>query len=231
MNRVVDVKQIEFALVAKNYGINALDLESLKEKNIVPTDWELAQPATRKGDMVLMTLQNGIHILQQNNLCAFLENIGAKELESLETPQAVQKYIEQSSQLSFQGIRITVEGYVSCNSHDEARNYLLTTLLNSNNQHESDQGLVQASANFIYKLDTGLLFLSVTNSGLELLEGETIPLILFSANFQHDMAEVPTEAQHHTLAEIVSDWQSHVEIYRTIVNEKFLTGKAEKVFQ
>jgi hypothetical protein len=88
--------------------------------------------------------------------------------------------------------------------------------------HPSDQNFVQAISNFIYKLDKGVLTLTVRNTDLQLPETEQVPVLLFAANFHRDLSKLPDAERVHELSEIIENWQDDVETYQDIVNNKFL---------
>jgi hypothetical protein len=223
MNKTVDIQRLEFVLAVKDQNSAILNPEFLKDSGIVPVDWELAQPPARTEDKVLVAFQNGVYILHQSNLVAFLENTSTKTADELEVPQLVHRYLKRFPQVNYQAVGMNLEGYTTFDTKDRARSYLLETLLMSNHRHESDQDIVQAVTNFTYRLDHGLLTLTIRNTVLELSEAETLPVILFPANFHRDIAEIPQAERLHILSQIIANWETDVERYQDIVNERFLS--------
>lgn len=229
MNRTVDIQRLEFVLAVRDHNSTVLNPEFLKDSGIVPNDWELAQPPARSEDKVLVAFQNGVYILHQSNLVAFLENTSIKTAEELEVPQLIHRYLKRFPQVNYQAVGMNLEGYTAFDTKDRALNYLLETFLTSNRQHESDQDIVQAVTNFTYKLDRGLLTLTIRNTVLELPEEASLPVIMFSANFHRDIAGLPHTERLHVLSQIIENWQTDVEHYQEIVNERFLKTAVEQL--
>lgn len=228
MNKTVDIQRLEFVLAVKDHNLTISIPEFLKDSGIVPIHWKLAQPPTYTEDMALIAFQNGVYVLHQSNLVAFLENTSTKTSEELEVPQLVHRYLERFPQVNYQAVGMNLEGYTPFDTKDRARNYLLETLLTSNRRHESDRDIVQAVANFTYRLDRGLLTLTIRNTALELSKEESLAVIMFSANFHRDIARIPEEERLHILSQVIENWQTDVETYQEIVNKRFLEKEVEQ---
>lgn len=226
MSGTVDMRQFELVLVVEKHNPIPLNPEFLKVKGIIPYHWEVAQPPTYTEGVALCVFQNGVYIAHRGNVIAFFEDARAKSLEELEVPEIVHGYVERFPQESYQAVGLNLEGHTTFDGQDMARSYLQETLLSGDRPHQSDQNLVQAIANFIYKLDRGVLTLTVRNTELKLSETENIPVILFAANFHRDLAEIPVEERLSVLSQTIKNWQLDVETYQEIVNKRFLEQKA-----
>lgn len=222
MNRTVDMRQFELVLVVEKHNPILLNPEFLKVKGIIPYHWELAQSPTYTDGVALTVFQNGVYIAHGGNAIAFFEDTRAKNLDELEVPDIVYKYVERLPQENYQAAGLNLEGHTLLDSQDTARSYLQEMVLGGDRPHPSDQNLVQAISNFIYKLDRGAFTLTIRNTELERSEAESIPVLLFAANFHRDLSEIPEAERVQTLSEIIENWEDDVDIYQDIVNNKFL---------
>lgn len=223
MNKTVDIRQFELVLAVDKHNPILLNPEFLKAKGIIPNHWELSQPPTYTEGVALAVFQNGVYIAHRGNVIAFFEDARTKSLEELEVPEVAQRYVERLPQENYQAVGLNIEGHTTFDNQDSARNYLHETLLNVDRPHPSDQNLVQAIANFIYKLGRGILTLTVRNTELKLSETENIPVLLFAANFHRDLAKVPKEERLQVLFQAIENWRNDIETYQDIVNNKFLS--------
>jgi hypothetical protein len=231
MNRTVEMRQFELVLVVEKHNPILLNPEFLKVKGIIPYHWELAQPPTYVEGVALCVFQNGVYIAHRGNVIAFFEDARAKSLEALEVPEIVQRYVERFPQENYQAVGLNLEGHTTFDNQDRARSYLHETLSSLDRFHESDQNLVQAITNLIYKLDRGVLTLTIRNTGLQVSETETTPVILFAANFHRDLAKILVEERLSVLSQTIKNWQLDVETYQEIVNKRFLEQKAAKLLK
>jgi hypothetical protein len=222
MNRTVDMRQFELVLVVEKHNPILLNPEFLKVKGIIPYHWELAQPPTYAEGVALTVFQNGVYIAHRGNAIAFFEDVRAKSLDELEVPEVVYKYVERLPQESYQAVGLNLEGHTLFDEQDTARSYLQEMLFNGDRPHPSDRDLVQAIANFIYKIDRGVMTLTVRNTELQLSETEQTPVLLFAANFHRDVSKIPEAERVQELSETIENWQDDVETYQDIVNNKFL---------
>jgi hypothetical protein len=222
MSRTVDMRQFELVLVLEKHNPILLNPEFLKIKGIIPYHWELAQPPTYVEGVALCVYQNGVYIAHRGNAIAFFEDIRAKTLDELEVPDIVYKYIEKLPQENYQAVGLNLEGHALFDGQDTARSYLQEILSSGDRPHFSDQNLVQAIANFTYKIDRGVMTLTVQNTELRLAEMERTPVLLFAANFHRDLSKIPEAERVQELSETIENWQDDVETYQDLVNNKFL---------
>jgi hypothetical protein len=228
MNKAVEIRQFEFVLAVDKHNPILLNPELLRAKDVIPIDWELVQPPTYENGTALVAFQNGVYLAHQGTIIAFFEDTRAKSLENLEVPQIVHKYLERFPQENYRAVGLNLEGHTTFDTQDRARDYLFETLLNPDRSHESDQNLIQTITNFIYKLDRGVLTLTVRNTELQASETERIPVILFAANFHREVSELPEEERRQVSFQIINNWQTDVETYKDIVNSKFLGQNIEQ---
>ena len=226
MNQQLEVNQIEFVLAGEERSEIGLDLQTLKSKGVIPYDWRLTESSTHTEETNLMIFQSGIHILDRGDILAFLETINSNDISDLVVPDVVNRYLEEVPERSYQALGINIEGYAAFSNQDMARNQFLRTFLNSDTQQESDQYLIQAVLNCVYKFDRGVLALTARNTEIAVSEQESLSVIKFSANFHHDMSRFPKEERVHTLRQLTMDWETDINIYREIVSSKFLKGQA-----
>lgn len=229
MNKVADIRRVEFVLVVDKHNPILFNPEFLKAEGIIPSDWELTEPPTYIQGAALVVFQNGIYIAHQGNVIAFFEDTRTKHLENLEVPQIVQNYVEVFPDDNYRAVGLNLEAHTSFDLQEDARNYLLETIQNPNHLHESDEDIVQAIVNFIYKIDRGQITLTVRNTELKRSVEESIPVILFAANFNRDVAGFPAQERFGILSQIIRNWQTDINTYQEIINNRFLSNKFKQL--
>jgi hypothetical protein len=222
MNQKLKINQIEFVLAGEEKSEIELDLQTLKSKGIISHNWHLTESSIHPEDANLMVFQNGIYILARGDILAFLETINDNDISSLVVPDVVDRYLAEFPECIYQALGINVEGYVVFSDQDMARNQFLRTFLNSDMEQEFDQYLTQAILNCLYKFERGILTLTARNTEIAVSQQESLSVIKFSANFNHDVSRIPKEERAHILRQFVTDWETDIDIYREIVSNKFL---------
>lgn len=228
MNKIAEIRRVEFVLAVDKHNPILLNPEFLKAEGIIPSDWQLTESPTYIQGTALVVFQNKICIAHQGNIIAFFEDTRTKHLQNLEVPQIVQNYIEVFPYENYRAAGLNLEGHTTFDIQEEARNYLLETLQNSNYLHEPDEDIVQAIVNFIYKINRGQLTLTVRNTELKRSATESIPVILFAANFNRDIAGVPDKERFDILSQIIKNWQTDIDTYQKIINNRFLSNKVKQ---
>jgi len=229
MNQILEINQIEFVLTFEDESKTNLDLQVLKQKEVIPRHWKIAESLIHTEEISLLNFQNGIYILQRGDVLAFLETTNREKLPNLVVPEVMYQYLEKFPEESYQAFGVNVEGYIAFSNQDIAQNYLFETLFRFNSQHELDQRPAQAILNLIYKLDQGVLTLTAQNMEIAVPEQEGLSTIRFFGNFHHDISHFPEEERAHILRQLIMNWNTDVEIYREIVNSKFLNKQMVQV--
>lgn len=225
MNQALKIDKIEFVFARENNSEVRLDVQILKNRGIIPLGWELSESSTYNEEMNLIVFQNGICILNQEDIIACLETINDEDISDLVVSDIAYKYLNEFPEESFQALGINIEGYTIFPSQVTARNWFLKTFFDSDVQHESDRHLIQAVFNCIYKLDRGVLTLTVRNTEIALSEHKSLSVIKFSANFHHDVSRFSKEERLQALSQSIGDWKTDVRIYREVVHCKFLEAQ------
>jgi hypothetical protein len=120
---------------------------------------------------------------------------------------------------------LTFEG----GDENTAREFITSNLLAKGTWFEVGKSPVKAAVNLVYSLERGELNLSVAEALLQLQDAEPTPAVLFSGNFQYEVAgELEGEKLQH-LYKLLENWQPDLEAYREIVIKRFLGQETEEL--
>jgi hypothetical protein len=198
---------------------------------MVPPDWELARPPILGPQISQLAFTNGINIVAQSNAITFIESLSAKPLEDTKITAIIRKYVEALPRTDYQTLSINPRSFVTFEEGDEnaASEYITSTLLSKGTWFEVGKSPVKAAVNLVYSLEQGELNLSVAEALLQLQDAEPTPAVLFSGNFQYEIAgELEGEKLQH-LYRLLENWQPDLEAYREIVIKRFLGQEAEEL--
>jgi hypothetical protein len=223
MKSNLEVQELTIIIVAKKYNPTILTADFLKYSGIIPGDWELGQTPILTNNTAQVVFQNGVNIIAESNRIIFSELIAAKEPQDVEIPAIATKYIKTLAQVDYQGIGINFRGHVLFDQQpNTARDYILKTLLNPGSWQELGQAPVQAAIRFLYTLDGAQMSLDINEAGLKMPDNKALPIVLFSANFNHTIAEDEPNQKMTNLEQVIDSWQTDLTIYKQVVNNKFL---------
>ncbi|MCL1476002.1 hypothetical protein [Argonema antarcticum] len=229
MNQTLVLQEFAIVIAAKNHNLTILNPDFLKYSGIVPTDWELARPPVYTNRVAQVTFANGISIIAEPNRVIFLEAIAEKTTAELATPNIARKYIQTLPNIEYQGIGLNPRDYISFESQQlSARKYLTETLFSPSFWHEEGTAPVGVTVNFTYTLERSSLNLSVNEVSMRFEDRKTVPVILFSGNFSYDIPTETGEERLKSFYRVLDNWQADLEIYKNIVNTKFLAKATEK---
>lgn len=223
MNQSLNIQEVNIAIAAKQHNPIILTPDFLKYSGIVPSEWELSQAPILTNSAAQVKFQNGINIIAQVNKIIFTELIATKELKEVQISAIARKYSQTLTQLEYQEVAINFRGHVLFEQQNNtARNYIFRTLLNPGPWHEFGKAPVQAAMRFNYSLEEAQLSLDINEAGLQLPDKTVRPIVLFSASFSHAIAQEDQSQRLASLSKIISNWHTDLEIYKELVNTKFL---------
>ncbi|MDZ8055692.1 MAG: hypothetical protein RMX68_026915 [Aulosira sp. ZfuVER01] len=224
MSQNLDIQEFVIAIAVRQQNPTVLTADFLKYSGIIPSDWELARPPVLTNAAAQVVFQNGVSIIAEVNRIVFSELIANKEAQDVSIPVIARKYVETLTQVSYQGVSINFRGYVLFEQKNGTpRNYIFGNLLKPGPWQEFGTSPVQAALRFIYTLKEAQLFLDVNEVGLQLPDKSLLPAILFSANVSHTIAQDDPVQRLTNLVQVIGNWQKDLEIYKEVVNTKFLT--------
>ena len=188
INKKIQIQELSITIAAKNLNPTILNLDFLKYSDLIPEDWELARSPVYTKGVVELIFKNGIGIITQSDRIIFIEALNTKNLDKIEIPKIACKCIEKLPKLDYKAVGINPRGYVTYNSNDEAHRYFHQKLLNSGEWQNLGKAPVTASLQLSYNMEKGQFNLAINQGMLKLPENQSIPVILFSGNFNYEIA-------------------------------------------
>ncbi|MEA5596808.1 hypothetical protein [Rivularia sp. UHCC 0363] len=223
MNKTVQIQELAIAITAK-LNPSVVNLDFLKYSNIISSDWELARPPVYTKNLTQLVFQNGIAIVVQPNRIVFAEAVDKKDIQEAIIAQLAIKYIEKLPNVEYQAVGINPKGFVTFTESNGAANYLLKNLLASGEWREFGKTPVKAAIQLAYTLEDSQLNLTI-NEGLLKLAENSLPAVLFSGNFNYDIAGNNQEERIRDLHRILQNWNNNLETYQKLINDKFLSAR------
>lgn len=229
MSKSIQIQELAIAITAKNLNPNVVNLDFLKYSNIISSDWEVARPPVYTKNLTQLVFQNGIVIVAQPNRIVFAEAIDTdtKDIQELQISQLAAKYVEKLPNIEYQAIGINPKGFVNFADSNGTTNYFLNNLLASGEWREFGNSPLKAAIHLSYTLEDSQLNLIINEGLLRISEDKNIPAVLFSGNFNYNVAAIEQEKKLQNLHQIIQDWKSNLETYKELINDKFLTSRID----
>jgi hypothetical protein len=196
---------------------------------MVPSDWELARQPIATNNMAQLIFTNGIAITAEPQRIILAQPIRNVDRESILIPEIAQKYTLALSNMEFEAIRINLRSYVLFEEQDSARQYICETLLSPGAWQSVGEATMRASVELVYNLQRAPFYLKITEAALQETEEKVTPIIIFNGSFSY---QVNGESNADKLAVVhsaINNWQSDLEDYQNIINNKFLAQAEQQV--
>lgn len=228
MNKSLVVQELVIVIAAKNLSPTILNPDFLRYSGIVPENWEFQRQPIYSDRVAQVIFTNGISIVAEPQRVVFIEAIDNKATTEVAIPGIARKYVQTLPNVEYQAMGLNPRGYVTFDKgQDAARKYLAETLLSPGPWNEVGIRPTRATINYAYTLERGQFNLSVNEAALRQQDETTTPIVLFSGNFDYDIAGNTGSEKLESLYQSLENWQGDLETYINIVNNKFLLSSVQ----
>ncbi len=214
------VQELAIVVAVQKIDPTLLTPDFLTMTQIVPAAWEILGQPVRSYDGSQITYQQGVSVIAQAQRVSFVELILNKEAEQIEVPKLAQAFVKVLSNLEFVGVGINLRGYLDFEGKSEAaRRFMFSHLLALGDWLTIGDAPVQAGINLGYTFPGKRLNLTINEASVQQPEQNSNPIVLFSGNFDYDLAGGDPAANVARLQEILANWQQDLALYEDVVNK------------
>jgi hypothetical protein len=200
----------------------------LKYSGIIPEDWLLNRQPVTGEQLSQLAFDNGCSIASQPDRLMFLETIGEKEPEKVVIGDVARKYVEIMKAVNYQAVGINFRSYVPYpTDNDAADKYICSKLLAAGDWQQYGKENVRASLNLLYPLERGQLNLSINSATIQQPEQGSLPILLFSGNFNYEIKDIPADKRLLTITAMIDNWITDYDTFRELISQKFMTMLGE----
>ncbi|KST67851.1 hypothetical protein [Mastigocoleus testarum] len=222
MNQKMKIRELAIVLTAENINFSTLNIDVLKDSDIIPENWELTHKPIYTNNMVQLVFQFGVAIVAQTNQILFAQVLNSIDPRQVIAPQVALKYIEKFPKKEFQTISINPSSYIEFVSDEEAHRYITHNLLKSGSWHKFGTARMKAALQLAYKLERGVLNLGINQGRLNSPENQLLPIVFFAGNFKYQIIEKQQQEHLKDVTQLIQNWQNNLETFQKLVNQKFL---------
>ncbi len=220
------IRELSVVVAGKNHNPSILNPDFLKCNDIVPKDWELAQPPITTEMIAQVVFSNGVTVVSQQDKIIFSEPFSAEGSGSVETPGVTDRYLQTVPHVTYEAVGVNPKGHVVFDSDEEALRCTVDTFLAKGPWLDFGGGVRATGVKFKYELEGRTLTLSIDTATFPSADSKT-PLVLFGANFHRTLAGDTTRDRLDFARDEVRKWEEDVRVFRDLVEEQILGGKIQ----
>ncbi len=220
------IRELSVVVVGRNHNPSILNPDFLKCNDIVPADWQLAQPPICTEMISQVAFNNGVTVVSQQDKIIFTEPFSANGTGSVETPGVADRYLRMVPHVTYEAVGVNPKGHVAFESGEEALTCIRDTFLASGPWLEFGNGVRQTGVKFSYELEGRALNLTIETTTFQAEDSET-PVVVFGGNFHHKLAGDTTRDRLNSALDEVGKWEKDVGVFRDLVEEQILGGKIQ----
>ncbi|MEC4991354.1 MAG: hypothetical protein SAJ37_21685, partial [Oscillatoria sp. PMC 1068.18] len=229
-NPSLQIQELAIALSASNINPTMFTADFLQVSGIIPGDWELARKPVTNPRASQISYKNGVNVAAQPGTVTFFEGMAKKTPQEMQLSQVVRNSVEKLAQADYRAIVISPKSLFAWKEgEDIAKNFITNTLIAPGAWRDYGKTPAQATINFLYQLDRCSMSLSVNDARLQQQDKSAIPALLFSGNFNYNLAQYSPQERISQIYQRIDGWQTDFDTYSEIVNQRFL-GQQQSVF-
>jgi hypothetical protein len=223
MDRTLEPLNLSIVIAAHNHNPTILNPDFLYRNKIVPDGWKLAQGPICTPPMARVSFENGTVIEAQFDKLIFTDGNPQNIPEASSLGQVALKYVETLPHVSYAAVGVNPHGYVSCDSDESVRLFMMEKLISSGPWREAGDKPVHASVSLIYAFGDCRCTLSIDEWRFRPgeLANET-PVISFRANFHRDLAGQSHDEKLDYLRKTICNWRQDYDAFCGIIRDNFL---------
>jgi hypothetical protein len=199
-------------------------VEFLKLSGIIPSDWQLAREPINNDNLSQLLFTNSVSIVAEPNRIMFGENIGDRDINTLDVARITHKYTEIFKLAKYSAVGINIRSYSPQASIQNATQYINNQLLADGSWQNYGIAPVQAALNLVYTLPNRQLNLDIAAAGMQFRQAEITPIILFSGNFSYNLADAELGETVGAVGRVLTDWQLDLSAYCELITDRFLSS-------
>jgi hypothetical protein len=219
------IGELSVVVAGRNHNPSILNPDFLKFNDIVPRDWQVAQPPICTEMISQVAFDNGVGVLSQQGKIVFSEPISADGGGSVEVPGVAQRYLRTVPHVSYQAVGINPKGHVAFASEAAALECAKGTFLAKGPWLDFEGGIQQIAIKSAYNLEGRTLHMTIETGSFQ--RGDTKSnVIIFAANFHHVVSGDNTKDCVASAIRQVGKWEEDVSTFRSFVENRILGEKA-----
>jgi hypothetical protein len=215
-----DLQELAIVIVVKNLDPTLISPEFLRYSNIVPVDWELAQPAVRNAQGgVQVSFTNGVGVVAYSDRITFAEVAANKPEDTLAVLAVARRFVDTLSNMDFQALGVNLRGHLAFPGEPEvAHRFMFDRLLSPGAWRELGSAPVRAGVQLVYTFDHKQLNLRIDEAMLQVPDARAVPVILFTGNFDYSLQKIDALDRVVNLKMLLQGWQADAALFRKVVS-------------
>jgi len=212
------INELVIAIAAPSYEPSLLHPNALKYNGTVPEDWTLADQPVISQQGSRMTFSNGLQIVAQPGRCLVLEPWNEKTKAELESPGLAQRYVSTLANLNYQAVGVNLRAYLPFEGDTTGpQDYICKQLLAGGEWQRCEAVEAQQELKFTYGFERCVLTLNINSATYQEPDQPTMPILLFSANFEYRIGEDASVDRATQVQRIIGDWQADLKQFKDVL--------------
>lgn len=216
---IQDFQEVTISLFSPNFRIYTVTGSILKQKKIIPENWQLIQEKLVNPNLIRFVFSNGFKIQTQPNKISFTTMI---KKESLPLHEIIRNFVYAFPQFVYNRIQILPRRLISLpGENDVAKNFIKNILLQEGDWQSFRNVKPRAEVFFYYHINNRFLVLKINDVKFKTRKNNIKPAIFFRGLFNENLVNNRKIVNLQKLDNIISNYDEYVNIFNTVIDQVF----------
>lgn len=220
---IIEFQQLAISFFAGEILPAFMTSNFLRESGIIPEEWEFAKPPEIDAQSGNVVFTNDVYISADVGTVTFSEYLDTTNIDDAKVPNLASKWVNTLSRLSYQGVEISFNSFVSFEKENHPFCHYIPNrlLVNSDWKEVSDEPL-RASLSLAYTLQGKKFDLKIDDVRLRDSDSSLQSGVMFCGNFPYELDGNTAVEKLMCINQLLELWQEYLAIYKNIVDKRFL---------
>lgn len=228
MEDTLTLGELGIVVVGQENNPSILNPDFLRYNDIVPKEWEVAEPPVCVGPVSEVVFKSGMRITAEMARITFIEDVVDKPFDEVLAPSIVERYIATLPHVKYTALGINPKGHVLGVSREEVEGFLLHTLIVDGPWKAVDSKAPLVSVNLVYPLEECRLTMSITPTTYTRNPNQPRPALLFAANFHREVQGTNRDERITNLKVALGAWRQDIVHFTGLVSDFLRKGETQK---
>lgn len=217
---IQDFSEIAIALFSSQIQPNRITIESLQEKEVIPSNWQLVQPTQPQPRVKQFMFKQGLKITIISGKIRFVSQIKQNQVK---VEEIITNFIYGFPQIIIYKSQMNLRRLISLpGNQNNASKFIKETILNQGEWQSFHNAPMKAEVSFLYNLQKTALIVSLTDLIVHSSEGKIKSALLFKGTYSYLFNQRSKMINLQRLESVIKKYPENIDTFNYIINQVFL---------
>lgn len=220
--KIYDYHDLNISLFASSLQPKQFSLRQLQQKQIIPSDWQLKIPVSKKNNLLHLAFRQGVNISIYPGKINFAQKIIKEDTDLV---IIIERFIRYFRKYNYQRLQIIINRIITLPSKvNYTDKFIHNSLLNGSNWEVSGHKPSRQQVNYYYPNLSCPLMLNVMDFPLPNKKLKSNSCLVFRGIFDYKIKFQSSLNNQEQIMKIIQNYPENIDIFNQIIDRDLLNG-------